>query len=401
MLLLPSCAGIIPKDGPTGHEVRAQAEVTLEDPGRLSYASVKLSPLVLSTIQTDAQSVPSFSRLARVAGSADVRVTASDVVSVAIFEAASGGLFIPPDAGARPGNFVQIPAQEVDRNGTISIPYGGSVRALGRTPREIEAEIIEKLKGRAIEPQAIVTIGDRTPNPTTISILGDVTTPVAIALRPGGIRLLTAIARAGGSRYPAHSSLVTVQRKGRTENALLTSIITDPRQNIQLAPEDVVIVTNEPRVFMAFGATGNIGSQQSIGNFVANTTNTAYSRRFIIDRENMSLAEALATAGGPDHERADTRSLFLFRYMPAETLRRAGIDISTFPLPQVPTVFTVDLGQAEGYFLANHLYMKHNDIIYVSDSPAVDLVKFLSIINSVTTTARGVTGTISDVKNLK
>jgi polysaccharide export outer membrane protein len=402
-LLLHGCASVVPKDGPTGAEVRGAAEVRLEDSGRLSYAFVKLSPLVLQTFQTDAQPTPAFSGLARVGAAAEVRISASDTVSVTIFEAASGGLFVPPEAGSRPGNFVQIPAQELDRSGNISVPYGGSVRALGRTPREIEADIIAKLRDRAIEPQVIVTVGDRTAgnaSSTAVSVLGDVATPTAIPLRPGGIRLLGAIARAGGSRNPPHSSLVTVQRRGKTESALLLSIIKDPRQNIQLAPEDVVVITFEPRIFMAFGATGNIGTQTTIGTFTSTSTNTAYSRRFTIDRDNMSLTEALAAAGGPVGDRSDPHAVFLFRYMPAATLQRAGVDISNFPGPQVPTVLTVDLAQAEGYFLANHLWMKHNDIIYVSDAPSVDLLKFLNIVSGITSTARSGIGVVSDVQNL-
>ena len=37
-----------------------------------------------------------------------------DVVSVTIFEAEAGGLFLPSEAGARPGNFVTLPDQMVD-----------------------------------------------------------------------------------------------------------------------------------------------------------------------------------------------------------------------------------------------------------------------------------------------
>ncbi len=45
----------------------------------------------------------------------------------------SGGLFIPADAGVRPGNYVTFPTQTVDRSGNINIPFAGSVRASGRT----------------------------------------------------------------------------------------------------------------------------------------------------------------------------------------------------------------------------------------------------------------------------
>ena len=50
-----------------------------------------------------------------------------DIVSVTIFEAEAGGLFLPSEAGARPGNFVTLPEQIVDSNGNITVPYAGTI----------------------------------------------------------------------------------------------------------------------------------------------------------------------------------------------------------------------------------------------------------------------------------
>jgi protein involved in polysaccharide export with SLBB domain len=69
-----------------------------------------------------------------------------DVVSVTIFEAEAGGLFVPSEAGARPGNFVTLPEQIVDSNGNITVPYAGTIRAAGRTPTEVQQAIIEALR---------------------------------------------------------------------------------------------------------------------------------------------------------------------------------------------------------------------------------------------------------------
>src|SRR5262249_45372505 len=48
-----------------------------------------------------------------------IRVGEGDVVQVTIFESSAGGLFIPAEAGVRPGNFVTLPNQIVDRGGQI------------------------------------------------------------------------------------------------------------------------------------------------------------------------------------------------------------------------------------------------------------------------------------------
>jgi protein involved in polysaccharide export with SLBB domain len=68
-----------------------------------------------------------------------------DVVSVSIFEP-PGGLFVPSDPGARPGNFVTLPNQMVDSNGNLTVPYAGSIRAAGRTPSEVQQAINEALR---------------------------------------------------------------------------------------------------------------------------------------------------------------------------------------------------------------------------------------------------------------
>ena len=99
----------------------------------------------------------------------------NDVLAVTIFEAAAGGLFIPSEAGVRPGNFVGIPNQPIDTDGNISIPYAGKIRAGGRTPVQVQDEIVNALKNRAIEPQVVVSIVNQ--NSSLITVLGDVGTP--------------------------------------------------------------------------------------------------------------------------------------------------------------------------------------------------------------------------------
>ena len=93
----------------------------------------------------------------------EIKFGIGDVVSVTIFEAAAGGLFIPSEAGVRPGNFVTLPNQPIDTKGFISVPYAGLVPAAGKTPSEVEQEIVDRIKNRAIEPQVVVALVRRTP----------------------------------------------------------------------------------------------------------------------------------------------------------------------------------------------------------------------------------------------
>src|SRR3954454_2331218 len=88
--------GVISRDGPPTGEVVANAEVSLPDPGhRVSYALVDLSPGTVELFAPPPQRFAAFSRRSAALGTAEVRIGPGDVVNVAIFEAAGGGLFLP------------------------------------------------------------------------------------------------------------------------------------------------------------------------------------------------------------------------------------------------------------------------------------------------------------------
>ena len=124
----------------------------------------------------------------------DITFGVGDILSVTIFEAASGGLFIPAEGGVRPGNFVTIPNQAVDIHGNISIPYAGSIHARGRTQVEVQDAIVAALKNRAIEPQVIVSMVEQ--KTSMISILGEGRS-ARIPATASPERMLDVISRAG------------------------------------------------------------------------------------------------------------------------------------------------------------------------------------------------------------
>ena len=128
-----ACSGcaLMPASGPQSLEVTGPSE---GEPVTLPYALVKLEPAVLKVL---GEARPRLSTaFANRTPPKAFRFGIGDTVSVTIFEAAAGGLFIPAEAGVRPGNFVTIPNQAVDNNGNISVPYAGSFRReAGPRPR--------------------------------------------------------------------------------------------------------------------------------------------------------------------------------------------------------------------------------------------------------------------------
>ena len=112
--------GIMPANGPAGMDVHAGQK----DRRSLPYALVKITPQVVSVLADTAPRLGVTFKDRR--PPKGIVFGVGDVVSVTIFEAAAGGLFIPAEAGVRPGNFVTLPNQAVDNNGNISVPYGGA-----------------------------------------------------------------------------------------------------------------------------------------------------------------------------------------------------------------------------------------------------------------------------------
>ncbi len=364
---LTACASV-PRDGPTIAEIRNNAQnFAPETSERLPYALINLSPSVLGVANTaTAAASPSFGVLPRQnVASQNVRISVGDVVTVTIFEATSGGLFIPNEAGARAGNFVQVPSQQVDSSGFIDVPYAGSVRVAGSTARAASSVIAKRLASRAIEPQVVLSLNERKGN--NVSVMGEVNLPARFPLDPGGVRLMGAIAKAGGSKHPAYETIVTIQRGANTYRSTLSSIVRSSSQNIEIYGGDTIYLSREPKYALIFGATPDVTAGGS--------------RKITFDNDTMSMAEGLAKANGLSSTRADPRAVFVFRVETKKYLTSVGIDTSGYATNQIPTVYAVDLSTADGMFLINQFNLRDKDVIVASDSAIVDYLKFINIIN--------------------
>jgi polysaccharide export outer membrane protein len=317
-----------------------------------------------------------------------IRVGVGDVVQVSIFESSAGGLFIPAEAGVRPGNFVTLPSQMIDRSGNITVPFAGQVKAAGQTLSEIQREIETRLANRAIEPQVIVTLAEQ--NATEISVVGDVVnTANRFRIRPGGDRILDILSRAGGFRYPGYELFVTLQRGRKRATVYFPTLINNPAENVYVAPGDVLYVYREQQKFVAVGALG-IGGQT-----------TGLTNQFAFEQERLSLNEAMAKAGGLLDDRANPGQVFLYRLEYRETLEALKVDLKKFPTPQrlIPTVYRANFRDPSSFFFAQGFPMRHKDIIYVTNADSIEVVKFLSYVRSITSTVAGVSTDAVTIRN--
>jgi polysaccharide biosynthesis/export protein len=383
--LLPGCA-LLPETGPKSDAVEGFATAGLKSTAALPYALVDVSADTIGFL--------SQPNLVTFRGEfSDKRpkptqvVGIGDVLNMSIFEAAPGGLFTPgQSAGARPGNFVDLPPQAVDQRGSVYVPYAGEIPAAGRTIPEIQRAVVARLQNRAIEPQVVVSLNQQ--HASVVSVLGDVTSPGVLALNSVGERLLALIARAGGPRFEAIESYVTLQRDGKQVRVLLSRVVHDPRENIFIRPNDVIFLTHEAPSFTALGAL----NQNVFG----------FNSEIAFDVETLTLAQAIGKAGGLNDQQSDPAEVYVYRYEDRHFLEKFGIDTTRFTYDRIPTIYHVNLRDPSGYLLAAGFQMHTKDVMYVANARVVDYYKLLTLINNtattVSTTATAVTNVNAAVK---
>jgi len=359
---LAGCAGL-PGQGPAA--ITITSEEIEGDALSSNYVLLTLDRQTVAAVH-DYRPAPFSRHFASVPGAGrSTRVGIGDRLVVTIWEAAPEGLFSTAD-----GKNVSVPVV-VDETGHIFIPYAGRIQANGLTVEGLRSSIQERLKGKAIEPQVLVLVEGN--ESSGVVVVGDVMKPGQYTMSVRGMRLLEAVARAGGSREATYETVVTVKRGSRSGEARLVDLIEYPENNIWLTPGDNVLVTHKPRTFSAFGA---VQSTQLVP----------------FKTESVTLAEGLAQVGGLKDFFADAGGIFLFRYEDRDLIRKIrGEEVAKrFSKSRVPVVYKLNLRAAEAFFLARSLEMRDKDIIYVANHPTAEFGKFLQIIGPLLTSARSI-----------
>jgi polysaccharide export outer membrane protein len=256
-----------------------------------------------------------------------------------------------------------IPDQPVEPDGTITIPYAGSIEAAGHTPEEVQREIESALAGAVLLPQALV-IDEFSPT-NSVSASGEMVKGGRLPLAPGGERLLDVIAAAGGARAPVRTVFVRLSRGAVTATVPLHNLVSDPAENIYAAPGDVLTLIEVPQTFSIFGAAGR-------------------NAEIPFSADRLSLAEALAKSQGLNDNLANPRGVFLFRWERERVVRALGQPIAAGASEGLsPIAYRFDFGDANTNLLAREFSVHDKDLIFVADADAVPLRKVFEVIGTV------------------
>jgi polysaccharide biosynthesis/export protein len=366
---LTGCAGFLPASGPSRSVVlTAPTEKPLAGQPNPGIQVVEVTGPVASRLLAS-QKQYFFSEVFTSQSPSEYVVGAGDGLEVAIWEAPPGTLFSSTSTDVGSGAMAPstargtvIPEQMVNSHGTITVPFAGEIPAAGHTLRQIEATITKRLQGIAHQPQVMVR---QTRNTSAIvTVVGEIAGNTRMPLTPRGERLLDVIAAAGGARQPVTKTMVQITRDDKVYSMPLDTIIRDPKQNVFMQPGDVVTAYFQSHSFTVLGATG----KNDEVNFEA---------------QGISLAQALARAGGLQDNRADVQGVFLFRFEPVDAMDWPTRPVMATPDGKVPVIYRANLKDPATFFAAQNFPVMDKDLLYVSNASATELQKFLNLIMSV------------------
>lgn len=283
-----------------------------------------------------------------------ISVAPGDVLKVRIFEPYEGSIF---PTIQRPG--ADFGVQRVTDDGTISVPFVGTVAVAGMDLGQIEKKIGQQVaaSGKAQDPQVIVEfVADRT---HTVMVSGDVKQPGRISMLDGVRTLAEAISRAGGpvggssqpgfATSPSNQVEVILRRQGQV---ILQTQYSDllAGRDMALQKNDEIVVRPNSRVYTVLGAVMKSGNVE-------------------LSKQNTSLLEALGTVGGLADQRANKTGVYVFRMG----------DLQKNPTARA-RVFRLDLYQPVSIFIAQQFPIQARDVIYVTNAPLYEYDKILTSI---------------------
>lgn len=367
--LLGGCA-TLPSSGPTGKQI---LETATEPDEQGTVPNIRIVEVA------DVSALPgpvtaNRSALRDFAAPPTDMIGPGDVLSITIYEAGvalfggggssgsqmKGGSFDPSVKAQA------LPPARVDDRGDIVVPYAGKLHVMGRTPFEVQDQIRAALRGVSQDPQVLVSLAQVINN--SVIVGGEISRPGRLVLQTNQERLSDVIALAGGQRGNTKDLALRVSRGTSQVDMRLSDLFDIPAADVRAYPGDRLTLLQSPLTYSVLGAPGRIDQLPFV-------------------RSSMSLAEAIASAGGTNPNLGDPAAIFVFRYVPdAEGIPR-------------PVVYHLNMMQTPSYFLAQKFAMQDKDVLYFGNARANQPSKVVQLISQLFSPILTVTSAVQTVQN--
>lgn len=370
VLLLVGLGGCssIPINGPTRGQIEKSAQLPH---GGLPIQLVQVENIT-DVPGSDANAAPFVAPVLSPPSPTDL-VGPGDVLDISIYETGvalfspGSGVVPPATTVGPPGVQAQrLPPVRVDDDGNIMLPYMGRLHVAGFTVREIEDFVRQGLLGMSQNPQVLISLSQAITN--SVIVGGEVGQPGRLVLQTNKERLSDVIALAGGYRGETKDILARVFHNEQIIDVRLNDLVDYPSLDMRISPGDRVMLLNEPRTYSVLGAAGQVA-------------------QFPFNRSSVSLAEAIATAGGVSSSAGDPAAIFLFRYIRDEQGN------------ETPIVYHLNMMKAGTYFLAQRFIIQDKDVLYFGNAAANRPGKLALLIGQLFTPLMTVTSAVRVIQD--
>lgn len=353
VLAVAGCS-TLPGQGTSRAMITMTDQVANDENVTRDFALVPVTPAVIGKVGAPVKGGFAGSLSSRSTSSAGTRIRVGDRLTVRIWESSPEGLFSTVEQKSS-----AIPVI-VSNDGNINIPYVGNLLVIGLTVDQVRSQVADGLRGKAVDPEVSVILEKG--GAQSVTVVGDARAPGRFDIPASGLRLLDAVATAGGATQPTHDMEVSLVRGSSVARARLDEVISTGSANVWLQPRDTVQLLHKPRTFSAFGAVSK-PSQYPFGT------------------ETVTLAEAISKVGGLDDKTADDSGVFLFRFEHQARVQSTGVKLPDRAYSDgVPTIYWVDMNSPEAIFMTQAFAMRDKDVLFVANAPSTDLAKFVAIV---------------------
>ena len=272
----------------------------------------------------------------------EYRIGPLDMVQVVVWE--------HPELTSPMGQY-QTAGQKVTTDGKLFYPYAGELQAAGLTAQELRAEITKRLSDKILnDPQVDVRVTGY--NSRKAFVAGSVEKPGFVSFDENPMTLPDMVAGVGGFTKEADLTALQLRRGDKVYsinylNAFSSNL---PLERMLVQPDDQLFVptlseTQKDKKAYVMGEVGRPGIVS-------------------IQNDKLTLAEALATAGGLQALNATSRGIYVIR-----NTSEKQID-----------VFQLNAKNAMALAMADRFELNPRDIVYVDASGLATWNRLISLI---------------------
>jgi len=333
--VLSGCSYMLPQAGPSAASIVSSSYVG-------NYITlVKLNPITAYKVSSFSSNLREKLKLFKTEPYSP-KIDKGDIVEIFIYETPPAVLFSSlhsPSISLSSGiSSFSIPAQMVDEEGYISVPFIGRIYVKGKTPDQVSREIEEKLKGKANNPQVIVRLSEV--RSSYVTVFGNVGQSRLVPLSYNVRTLLDVLGAVGGVTSPIKKTLVRINRDGKEIVLALEDILKNPYLNINLKPGDKITVMYKTKSAVFLGASGK-------------------NEELEFEAKGIDLSQALGRVGGLRDDKAHAKGLFIFRFEDPSVLKKLGLKPKALTRNgKVPVVYSIDMSEPTSIFTLKNFQLK-------------------------------------------